>query len=80
MRLICLLLGLLKLQGIGSLATMCLDYDLLARRWVPYSCVYPFADGPAGISMIAGAALAVGAGGAVVRSRCSRPCTWTAGN
>ncbi|WP_255409781.1 hypothetical protein [Luteimonas sp. 100069] len=43
MRLICLLLGLLKLQGIGSLATMFLDSDLLARRWVPYSCVYPFA-------------------------------------
>ena len=47
-------LALLKLQNIESFATMFLNYDLLARRWVPYSYVYPFAEGLAGILMIAG--------------------------
>jgi hypothetical protein len=31
------------------------DYDLLAKRWVPYGYVYPFAEGLAGILMVAGA-------------------------
>ena len=48
-------LALLKLQNIESFATMFLNYDLLARRWVPYSYIYPFAEGLAGILMIAGA-------------------------
>jgi len=48
-------LALLKLQNIETFATMFLNYDLLARRWVPYSYVYPFAEGAAGILMIAGA-------------------------
>lgn len=47
-------LALLKLQNIESFATMFLNYDLLARRWVPYSYVYPFAEGLAGVLMIAG--------------------------
>ncbi|NYZ61939.1 glutaredoxin family protein [Luteimonas deserti] len=47
-------LALLKLQNLGSFATMFLNYDLLARRWVPYSYVYPFAEGLAGVLMIAG--------------------------
>lgn len=47
-------LALLKLQNIESFATMFLNYDLLARRWVPYSYIYPFAEGLAGILMIAG--------------------------
>ena len=34
---------------------MFLNYDLLVRRWVPYSYVYPFAKGLAGILMVAGA-------------------------
>jgi hypothetical protein len=47
-------LALLKLQDIESFSTMFLNYDLLAKRWVPYSYVYPFAEGLAGILMIAG--------------------------
>jgi glutaredoxin len=48
-------LALLKLQNVESFATMFLNYDLLARRWVPYGYVYPFAEGLAGILMVAGA-------------------------
>jgi glutaredoxin len=48
-------LALLKLQDVERFATMFLNYDLLARRWVPYSYVYPFAEGLAGILMVAGA-------------------------
>lgn len=46
-------LALLKLQNIESFATMFLNYDLLAKRWVRYSYIYPFAEGLAGILMIA---------------------------
>ena len=48
-------LAMLKLQNVETFATMFLNYDLLARRWVPYSYVYPFAEGLAGILMTAGA-------------------------
>ena len=48
-------LALLKLQSVETFSTMFLNYDLLARRWVPYSYIYPFAEGAAGILMIAGA-------------------------
>ena len=48
-------LALLKLQNIESFATMFLNYDLLAKRWVPYGHIYPFAEGLAGILMVAGA-------------------------
>jgi glutaredoxin len=48
-------LALLKLQDVDRFATMFLNYDLLAKRWVPYGTVYPFAEGLAGILMIAGA-------------------------
>jgi len=48
-------LALLKLQNVESFATMFLNYDLLAQRWVPYSYVYPFAEALAGVLMIAGA-------------------------
>jgi len=47
-------LALLKLQNIESFATMFLNYDLLAKRWVRYSYIYPFAEGLAGVLMIAG--------------------------
>jgi glutaredoxin len=47
-------LALLKLQNIESFATMFLNYDLLAKRWVPYSYIYPFAEGLAGVLMIGG--------------------------
>jgi glutaredoxin len=66
-------LALLKLQNIESFTTMFLNYDLLARRWVPYSYIYPFAEGAAGLLMVAGAltwisvpiALFIGSVGAV---------------
>lgn len=65
-------LALLKLQDIESFSSMFLGYDLLARRWVPYGYVYPFAEGAAGLLMTAGVltwlsapvALAIGAIGA----------------
>lgn len=47
-------LALLKLQDVERFATMFLNYDLLAKRWVPYSYVYPFAEELAGVLMIAG--------------------------
>lgn len=47
-------LALLKLQDVERFSTMFLNYDLLAKRWVRYSYIYPFAEGLAGILMIAG--------------------------
>jgi len=47
-------LALLKLQNIETFSTMFLNYDLLARRWVRYGYVYPFAEGLAGVLMTAG--------------------------
>ena len=47
-------LALLKLQDVDTFSTMFLNYDLLARRWVPYATIYPFAEGLAGVLMIAG--------------------------
>lgn len=48
-------LALLKLQNLESFSTMFLNYDLLAKKWLPYSYIYPFAEATAGILMIAGA-------------------------
>ena len=48
-------LAILKLQNIGGFSTMFLNYDLLAKRWVPYATIYPFAEGLAGILMMSGA-------------------------
>lgn len=66
-------LALLKLQDVDRFATMFLNYDLLAKRWVPYGTIYPFAEGAAGLLMTAGVlrwlsvplALAIGGIGAV---------------
>ncbi|HUF56778.1 MAG TPA: MauE/DoxX family redox-associated membrane protein [Thermohalobaculum sp.] len=49
------LLGIQKLQDVESFSLMFLNYDLLARRWVRYGHVYPFAETGAGVLMIAGA-------------------------
>ncbi len=49
-------LAMLKLQDVEKFSSMFLNYDLLARRWVPYSYLYPFAEGLAGILMIANVA------------------------
>ena len=46
-------LAYLKLRDVESFSTMFLNYDLLARRWVPYGYVYPFAEGLAGVLMTA---------------------------
>ena len=48
-------LALLKLQNVETFSTMFLNYDLLAKRWVAYGYVYPFAEALAGVLMIAGA-------------------------
>ncbi len=48
-------LAVQKLQDVESFSTMFLNYDLLARRWVPYGYLYPFGEALAGILMVAGA-------------------------
>ena len=48
------LLAMLKLRDIDSFSTMFLGYDLLAKRWIPYGTIYPFAEFGAGALMIAG--------------------------
>ena len=50
------LLAMLKLQDVEKFSTMFLNYDLLAKRWVPYSYAYPFAEFAAG-ALMAGHAL-----------------------
>jgi len=47
------ILAMLKLQDIEKFSTMFLNYDLLAKRWVPYGYVYPFAEFTAGALMAA---------------------------
>ncbi len=47
-------LAILKLQNLEKFSTMFLNYDLLAKRWVPYGYVYPFAELGAGVLMAAG--------------------------
>lgn len=67
------ILALLKLQDIEKFSTMFLNYDLLAKRWVAYGYVYPFAEGLAGVLMVGDAlnwlsvpiALSIGTVGAV---------------
>lgn len=49
------LLAMLKLRDVSGFATMFLGYDLLARRWVPYATLYPFAEAAAGLLMAANA-------------------------
>lgn len=67
------LLALQKLKDVESFSTMFLNYDLLAKRWVRYAYLYPFAEGIAGVLMISGhlmwlsipLALFIGAVGAI---------------
>lgn len=47
-------LAIQKLQDVEQFSTMFLNYDLLAKRWVPYSKIYPYAEALAGILMTAG--------------------------
>ena len=46
-------LAYLKLRDVESFSSMFLNYDLLAKRWVPYAYIYPFAEGLAGVLMTA---------------------------
>jgi glutaredoxin len=48
-------LAMQKLRDVESFSSMFLNYDLLAKRWVPYAYVYPFAEALAGVLMVAGA-------------------------
>ncbi len=48
-------LAVQKLQDVERFSTMFLNYDLLARRWVPYGYLYPYGEGLAGVLMISGA-------------------------
>jgi glutaredoxin len=54
-------LAVQKLQDVESFSTMFLNYDLLARRWVPYGYLYPFGEALAGILMVAGALIWIAA-------------------
>lgn len=47
-------LAMQKLRDVEAFSSMFLNYDLLARRWVPYGYLYPFAELAAGVLMIAG--------------------------
>ena len=46
-----ILLGMQKLRDVEGFTTGFLNYDLLARRWVPYAYIYPFVETGAGILM-----------------------------
>lgn len=48
------LLAQQKLRDVESFSTMFLGYDLLARRWVRYAYIYPYAEALAGLLMLAG--------------------------
>ena len=66
-------LGILKLRDLQSFATGFVQYDLIARRYVPYAYAYAFIETLAGVLMIGGllpwlaapAALAIGTIGAI---------------
>jgi glutaredoxin len=49
------LLAVQKLKDVESFSTMFLNYDLLARHWLRYAYIYPFAEAAAGLLLIAGA-------------------------
>ncbi len=61
-------LGILKLQDLLSFATGFVQYDLIARRYVPYSYVYPFVEAGAGVLMIAGVLTWIAAPAALIVS------------
>lgn len=48
------LLALMKLRDVEGFSTMFLNYDVLAKNWVPYGYIYPYAELTAGILMFAG--------------------------
>lgn len=50
-------LGILKLQDLNSYATGFVQYDLLARRYVPYAYLYAFIEAFGGVLMVASLAI-----------------------
>lgn len=48
------LLGMLKLQNVQGFATGFVQYDLLARSYVPYAGIYAVIEASAGLMMLAG--------------------------
>ena len=60
------LLGLQKLQDVERFATMFLNYDLLAQRWIRYGYVYPFVETGAGLLMMVGVMTWVSAPAALI--------------
>ena len=50
-------LAIQKLRDLGAFTNQFITYDILARRWVNYGYIYPFAEAFAGIGMITGALL-----------------------
>jgi glutaredoxin len=48
------LLALMKLKDIEGFSTMFLNYDVLAKQYVPYGYIYPYAELTAGLLMFAG--------------------------
>ncbi|KNG92102.1 membrane protein [Pseudaestuariivita atlantica] len=46
-----ILLGMQKLRDIEGFTTGFLNYDLAARRWVPYAYIYPWVETGAGVLM-----------------------------
>ena len=61
-------LGILKLQDLLSFATGFVQYDLVARRYVPYAYVYPVVEAGGGVMMIAGFAVYLAAPAVLVVS------------
>ncbi|RAN38385.1 glutaredoxin family protein [Hyphomonas pacifica] len=59
-------LAIQKLRDLESFTNTFLGYDLLARKWVRYAYIYPFAELLAGVLMIAGALTYVAAPVALV--------------
>ena len=47
-------LAIMKLRDLSSFTTGFVQYDMVARRYVPYGYLYPFIEGGAGVLMIAG--------------------------
>jgi hypothetical protein len=44
----------MKLRDLSSFTSGFVQYDMVARRYVPYGYFYPFVEGGAGVFMIAG--------------------------
>ncbi len=61
-------LAIMKLRDLRAFATGFVQYDLVARHYVPYANIYAFVEGGAGVLMIAGLATWVAAPAALIVS------------